>query len=72
MSCRCGSEGKLQEVRFEGNEPVSVCSSCAAEWVQMKQFFWAQFVDPPKYREPRGLSAAQMAERGMLDGQRRE
>jgi hypothetical protein len=66
-TCRCGNGDRTVSVKFEKFAPVSVCPDCAAEWERMKMYFWNQFVDPPKYRKPRGLNSAAMARMGLLD-----
>jgi len=64
--CRCGKKAD-RRVLFEKLGSVLVCAGCAYEWEHMKAFIWGQFIDAPKFREPRGLNAARQHERGMLD-----
>jgi len=61
--CRCGKAEAGTKVVFNGVGSTHVCAECAMEWVDIKAYFWGQFVDPPKYRKPIGLNAAQVVNR---------
>lgn len=45
-------------VKIPGAKQKSICSSCHIEWKYLHDYYWHQFLDPPKNRTPRGLSAA--------------
>lgn len=57
-------------VRIPGKRRKAVCISCHSDWERHKDRVWKQFLDGPKF-EKRGLSAAQLAERGLLDSQKK-
>lgn len=72
---RCKSfidQNKHSLIRLPGVKRKAVCMSCHKDWEVYKDRVWKQFIDPPRHStEKRGLSAAQLAERGLLDSQQK-